>query len=1054
MDMIKKCLLILVAGVSFLYSQSSRYSAILDDCTDAALWRSFQSAGVEVRHQDDDGSVRFDVKFHVGSGYGGIFRNFSVPFPEQYEISFLMKSTVPVNNFEVKVSSDTAGENIWWVNKKNYTYSAEWKRITIKKRHLSFAWGPNQAPHPLTLRRLEIVVTAGSGGEGSVWIDDIRLTSLPPTPSQIPVPSATASSFQKKNGNPSNVLPNKIGGWKSRTGKNEWIELDLKYDKEFGAVLLDWDRSMKSLSYDILSSMDGKKYEKLHSVVNGSSGKVFHFLPESEARYIRLQLKGNTANIPFHLEQWDIIASKDLSTPNHFYEYIAASSPAGFYPRYYLKQQNYWTVVGVPSDTREALFGEDGSVEVDRQRFSVEPFVVLTEGTKVLHWGNGKNEQTLEENYLPIPTVVRSYDDISLRTTVFAAGEPEQSAILVRYIVNNISRKSQQGSLYLALRPFQVNPSSQWLNYDGGFAGISSIQGKGNRAIVGDKSVVVSGSSAEFGASAREQGDIVDFIARHSLPVTTASEHDHGMTSGAFRFPFTLEAGYSLTVILAVPFTPEGDRWTENIPTVEEFDRMFAEVSASWKRRLNTVEFSGPKTLQRYIDIIRSNLAYILINKDRYGFQPGSRSYERSWIRDGSMTSDALLKLGITEEPKQYLNWYAAYQYDNGAVPCVVDTRGPDPVPEHDSHGQLIFALMEYFRFTGDTAFLSARWQNVVAAVEFIQSLRAQRMTAEYRDGDDEKRALYGLVTESISHEGYSDKPMHSYWDNFFVLKGFKDAASIAHVLGKGSIARKYDSLAQSFRTDLYASIALAMKNRNIDFIPGCVEKGDFDPTSTSIALFPNGEMKHVPQPAFNSTFEKYFTWFMQRARGEISWDAYTPYEIRNVGTFVYLGQKERAHQVMEYFLNDLRPLGWNHWAEVVANGYRTQRFIGDMPHTWVGSDYINAIRAMFAYEIDDDHALVLGAGLKREWVLEGCSVNNLPTHYGMISYAIAPVSATTIKIILSGTVDTQRASIRIPADIIPKKIKNATVNGVAISPSNRFITIRTLPAEILIESH
>jgi hypothetical protein len=1045
-------LLLILSGISALLAQSLRHTAIIDNGNDAARWKSFQSAGVRVSHADAGGAIRFDIEFPKGSGYGGIFRNCDEVLPENYEISFLLKANVPVNNFEVKVSTDTAGENIWWVNKKNYTFSTEWKRFTIKKRHLNFAWGPDPSPHPSTLKRLEIVVTAGSGGEGSVWIDDVRLTSIPAPPSQIPVPLATASSFQKKTGDPSNVLPNTKGEWKSNTGKNEWIELDLRYDKEFGAISLDWDRSMKLLSYDILSSLDGKVYDTLHSVVNGTTGKVFHFLPESEARFIRLKLKANTANVPFRLEQWDIIASNDLSTPNQFYEHIAAASPTGYYPRYYLKQQNYWTVTGVPSDTREALISEDGAVEVDRQRFSVEPFIVLADGNKVLHWGNGTNEQSLEENYLPIPTVSRLFNDLVLRTTVIAAGEPERSSILVRYVVKNISPKSQHGSLFLALRPFQVNPSSQWLNYDGGFAGISAMHGKGNRAVVGDKSVVISGSTASFGASAIEQGDIIDFITRNSLPGSNNAAQYHGMTSGAFRYPFNLTAGDSLIVILAVPFTPEGDRWIESVPTVEEFDRLFDEVHAAWKRRLNTVEFSGPKDLQRYIDILRSNLAYILINKDRYGFQPGSRSYERSWIRDGSMTSDALLKLGITDEPKRYLNWYAGYQYDNGAVPCVVDTRGPDPVPEHDSHGQLIFALMEYFRFTGDTAFLAARWHNVVAAVEYIQSLRALRMTAEYGDGDDEKRAFYGLVTESISHEGYSDKPMHSYWDNFFVLKGFKDAASMASVLVKHSDARKYDSLAQSFRTDLYGSIALAMKNRNIDFIPGCVEKGDFDPTSTSIALFPNGEMQHVPQPAFNNTFDRYYSWFTQRAEGKIPWEAYTPYEIRNVGTFVYLGQKTRAHNVMEYFLNDVRPHGWNHWAEVVANGFRTQRFIGDMPHTWVGSDYINAIRAMFAYEIDDDQALVLGAGLKRPWVQEGCSVKNLPTHYGTISFSIVPVSSTSIRILITGTVDTRTASIRIPVDLFPQQITNATVNGVVITPSEGYFTVRSLPAEVLIK--
>ena len=37
-----------------------------------------------------------------------------------------------------------------------------------------------------------------------------------------------------------------------------------------------------------------------------------------------------------------------------------------------------------------------------------------------------------------------------------------------------------------------------------------------------------------------------------------------------------------------------------------------------------------------------------------------------------------------------------------------------------------------------------------------------------------------GIIAPSISHEGYSAKPMHSYWDNFWALRGYKDAADIA----------------------------------------------------------------------------------------------------------------------------------------------------------------------------------------------------------------------------------------------------------------------------------
>ncbi len=39
---------------------------------------------------------------------------------------------------------------------------------------------------------------------------------------------------------------------------------------------------------------------------------------------------------------------------------------------------------------------------------------------------------------------------------------------------------------------------------------------------------------------------------------------------------------------------------------------------------------------------------------------------------------------------------------------------------------------------------------------------------------------FYGLLPASISHEGYSAKPMHSYWDDFWALKGYDGAVDIA----------------------------------------------------------------------------------------------------------------------------------------------------------------------------------------------------------------------------------------------------------------------------------
>ncbi|MFU8843435.1 MAG: hypothetical protein ACNA7V_06460 [Bacteroidales bacterium] len=62
------------------------------------------------------------------------------------------------------------------------------------------------------------------------------------------------------------------------------------------------------------------------------------------------------------------------------------------------------------------------------------------------------------------------------------------------------------------------------------------------------------------------------------------------------------------------------------------------------------------------------------------------------------------------------------------------------------------------------------------------------------------------------------------------------------------------------------------------------------------------------------------------------------------------------------------------------------------MPHTWVGSDFINAIRSMFVYENEYDQSLVLASALYQDWI-DSMSVENMPTYYGEISYSIKKIN-------------------------------------------------------------
>jgi hypothetical protein len=350
------------------------------------------------------------------------------------------------------------------------------------------------------------------------------------------------------------------------------------------------------------------------------------------------------------------------------------------------------------------------------------------------------------------------------------------------------------------------------------------------------------------------------------------------------------------------------------------------------------------------------------------------------------LTSTALLRLGKTEIVRDFLLWFVGFQYPDGRVPCCIDHRGADPVPEHDSHGELIYLAAEYYRYTGDRETAQRVWPAVARAAAYIDTLRAQRRTDEWRPPGKEQ--FFGLLPPSISHEGYSAKPMHSYWDDFFALRGLRDAAFLARELGLTSDADRLARDRDEFTADLQASLVAALRAHNIDYVPGCADLGDFDATSTTIAFSPCAATGITPPGALERTFEKYWEFFRERRDGK-PWEAFTPYEMRNIGAFVRLGWRDRAQDLIAFFLDHRSPPAWRQWAEVVWSDSTTQRFIGDLPHTWCGSDFVRSALDLLAYDREEDSTLVLAAGVPFDWLIAegGVRVRNLATPYGRLSY-------------------------------------------------------------------
>jgi hypothetical protein len=210
---------------------------------------------------------------------------------------------------------------------------------------------------------------------------------------------------------------------------------------------------------------------------------------------------------------------------------------------------------------------------------------------------------------------------------------------------------------------------------------------------------------------------------------------------------------------------------------------------------------------------------------------------------------------------------------------------------------------------------------------------------------------------------------------------------AIARVLGHEGEAQRWSDWTASFASELGASIVAAAAHHRIDFIPGAADRGDFDATSTTIAL--NPVQAELPPALLDATFERYWRESLTRTLGQREWKDYTPYELRSVGALARLGRSDRAHAMLDFFFRDRRPAAWNQWAEIVRPGYRERGFIGDLPHAWVASDYIRSVLDLFAYEREADASIVVGAGWKPQWLAQGLELRGLSTVYGVLDYRL-----------------------------------------------------------------
>jgi hypothetical protein len=910
-------------------------------------------------------ALRMDFDFKGGGGFVVARRADRRPMPEDFAVTFRLRGRGPVNSLELKLV-DAAGQNVWRHVHKDLPLPARWKRMTVESRDIEFAWGPSSGGRISALGSMEIAIVAGEGGKGTLWIADVHIVDR--TPSE--APQATASS----------ALPGfeaaaaLQGGWKPRPDdERPWITIDSIGSRTIGGLIVDWLERAPASGFRVRGSMNGRRWKTLHAATSAGGRRSYVYLPGLELRLLRLELDEPSAGAALRVQSFEF--SRSIHA---FWNNVAKGEARGWHPRWLHNEQSVWTPFGTSRGIHCALMNEDGMVEVDQGSFSMEPMLWIAGG--LFTWADVAARQELRDGWQPVPSVI--WETAAWRLRVQGEATPG-GVSRVRYRVENLGDEPLSAHLFLLLRPFQVTPPWQSFRGLGGVSPINTLAWRDGTVRVNETHLIAPAAGAgavepAFAALRFDDGFMAAHLAAGALPPTLSAEtrDTFGFATGALAFELSLGARQAVErVVNCAPFAAASS---------------IGEPAFEWGDELAATRWTGGGSMTEAVHAALTATAHVLVTRSGPALQPGPRRYTRSWIRDGAMMSAALLRMGHVQEVREFIGWYAPHQRADGFVPCCVDREGTDWLVEHDSHGELLALIADYYRFTSDAVFLRESWTYIERAAGCIEALL----------GTD------GLLPISVSHEGYLAQPVHSFWDDFWALRGLRDAAALAEAAGDETAAQRWRVQSARLAAALYASIEATRRARGLDFIPGSIEWADFDPTATANAIYLLDVPEGLNRQAVDRTFDKYLADWRGKRSGAVAWQNYTPYEIRIIGALVRLGRRDAALELLQFFLSDRRPQPWNQWPEIAWRDRRAPAHVGDLPHTWIAAEYLLAVRALFAYEREADRSLVLAAGLAPEWIAEsGVRVDRMPTLYGPLSYSLRRTDPSTVRCEISGEV-------------------------------------------------
>ncbi len=660
---------------------------------------------------------------------------------------------------------------------------------------------------------------------------------------------------------------------------------------------------------------------------------------------------------------WPVFLERQLDPGNPAY------LPRGHTPMYLNATHRSWTGIGVFADPDEAVVDPAGMLTPRRWAWSIDVWVRDPDG--VLHHPSRAHRtpgdavtQRLVEGVPVVETTLTLATGARLVTTAFAADVAPGPSGSDSHAVLEARVEGPAADAHEVI--VSVRPASPE-----GVTPLGAIRADGAVLHVdGEPAIGFDREPAAVGVSDRRGGDVAHALADgRDGPLPPERRCPKGLATGFARF--------GDRVRLAASMRSPGD---EKALAATARERDVATAIARWRRELAptpTLLGADPETTGLW-DAARATLLLLYDHDEaapadrRDQITPGPLTYHHFWFRDAAFLTVALTRLGRGDLAGAVLATFSARQARDGFF------KSQDG--EWDSNGLAIWAIVEHFRVTRDRRLLERLWPAMLLGARWI----GRKRRAGARDAAGHASGLLppGMSAEHLGPNDYY------YWDDLWGLRGLRDAAFAAGVLGRRAEATELCAEAESFAGAIEASLERVAERLGAAIIPAGPLTGLDSGAIGSVAAGYPAETHSPDDPRLLATIDL----LRERSFHE---GAFFQHVIHG-GTNIYL-----SLQIAQVELRAGRAGHRAIWRRVLALASPTGCFpeaihpqtgggcMGDGHHGWAAAEVIRYLEACFA--VDDADGLDLVRGLDPAWIASDgatASLGPIPTRYGPVTVA------------------------------------------------------------------